>query len=239
MQNLLNLQNFLFRKSSAISAVFSPSDISGIRLWLKSESLDAISNDATIATWTDSSGGGFDASQSTESSKPIKQTVSGKSVCRFVSTDRLFSTTMTAIGTSEFHTFIVLKRNGGSGDRTIFSLGNGAGANGLHNVDPGNNYYFNPAGSGGFADGASVDATTEIMEVRKSSGTVYVKKYGGSESSSALTVNTDAGFVLGSYNEAGAQPFAGDVFEVIVYPSNLSAGNLSSVESYLATKYGL
>lgn len=39
----------------------SPSDLSGLELWLKANSLTSLSNDAEIATWSDSSGNGRDA----------------------------------------------------------------------------------------------------------------------------------------------------------------------------------
>ncbi len=65
-----------------------PSDISNLRLWLKADSL-SLSNNDPVATWTDSSGQGFNASQGTSGNRPLYKTsiIQGLPVVRFDGTD--------------------------------------------------------------------------------------------------------------------------------------------------------
>jgi len=49
---------------------FSPSDISSLHLWYKSDSISGLSHNDTVSTWADSSSNGFDATQATTSLKP-------------------------------------------------------------------------------------------------------------------------------------------------------------------------
>lgn len=216
---------------------FSPSDISGLLLWLKSESLDVLSDTDPISTWVDSSGGGFDATQSL-TKRPTKQTVGGVSIARFDGVnDSLINATMTAIGTGDFHLFVVAYALTGS--VTVFTVGNGAGSNPLVSRVA-NNLYVNPLGSGtNVTDGAWALDTWKLIEVKEASGTVGAKFYGGSETTGALTTSTNAGYVIGDYSNTESQMFKGDIAEVILYNSIISGDNLTNIESYLATKYGL
>lgn len=54
---------------NASGASWDPSELTNLELWLKPESLPAVSS--TVATWTDSSGNGRDFTQGTEASKPV------------------------------------------------------------------------------------------------------------------------------------------------------------------------
>src|SRR4051812_19518760 len=55
------------------SSAFAPTDISGLKLWLKADSLSLNDGDA-VTTWTDSSGNSNTASQGTAANKPTYKT---------------------------------------------------------------------------------------------------------------------------------------------------------------------
>ncbi len=66
-----------------------PSDITGLRIWLKADAITGLVNNDPVATWTDSSGNGFNVTQATGSKKPLYKTsiLNGLPVVRFDGTD--------------------------------------------------------------------------------------------------------------------------------------------------------
>lgn len=234
------------RNNEPVSQAFSPLSIAGLLVWLKADSISGNDGDA-IATWSDSSGNGFDATQVTGTKQPLLKKgvngINGKNVLRFDgSNDAMGNSTKTALGTGDYHIFFLVKRNGGLSWRTAFASGNSAGSNTMISAqDAVDNIYVNPFGSGtNVTDGAFTDATAILIEVKEVSGTVSVKKYGGSETSGALVTSPDAGYVIGDYDPAvTSQPFPGDIAELVIYPSVISGQNLTDLEAYFATKYGI
>lgn len=220
---------------------FAPTDISGCVLWLDASQITGLSDGDSMATWEDLSASGEDAAQGTGGLQPTYKTgiINGLPVARFASS-RLENTTLTTLGSGDYHLFVVLKRNGGSSYRTFFSVGYGVAFTPIHSVNPSHNYYTNPIGSGGnVTDGANADATVEIFEARKVSNVTYTKKYGGSESSGTLGDTCTAGFIVGDYWPSGGQPFPGDIGEVILYSDAKTGTDLSDIETYLVDKWGL
>ena len=78
-------------------AAFSPTDISGLQLWLKADSLSLNDNDA-VGSWTDSSGNGNTANQGTAANKPTFKSsiINGKPVVRFDGTSDFLTVTRNA-----------------------------------------------------------------------------------------------------------------------------------------------
>lgn len=221
---------------------FVPTDLANLRLWLKADAITGLSNNDPIDTWADSSGNGYDAT-STSTKRPlyITNVVNSLPVVRFDgSNDVMSNSGMTGVGTGDFHVFIVHRRNGGAATyRTIMSLGSG-GSSPLLSVGPAHTYYVNPLGSGtNVTDGANVDATWEVYEIKRSSGTFYVKKMGGSETSGALTSTGATGYILSGYTTDPFQPYPGDVAEIVVYTDVKSGADLTDIETYFTDKYAL
>src|ERR1051325_4711729 len=68
---------------------FSPSDISGLKIWLKADAGAGSSDGDAVGTWTDQSGTSHDFTQATSSKKPTYKTNIQNSlpVVRFDGTD--------------------------------------------------------------------------------------------------------------------------------------------------------
>lgn len=227
--------------SFLITSPFVPTDLANLRLWLEADQITGLADNDPVDTWNDESGNGYDATI-TLTKRPlyIASAVNSLPAVRFDgSNDTMGNSTMTGVGTGDFHLFIVQKRNAGSDFRTIMSVGSG-GSSPLVSVEPSHNYYVNPLGSGsGVTDGANPNATWELLEVKRSSGTFYIKKYGGSESSGALTSTGATGYVLSGYTTDPFQAWPGDMAAVVLYTDVKSGADLTDIETYLVDKYAL
>src|SRR5215831_12515117 len=53
---------------------FSPASVTGLKLWVRAESLVSLANNAPVATWKDESGSGNDLVQASASKRPLYQT---------------------------------------------------------------------------------------------------------------------------------------------------------------------
>lgn len=201
---------------------FSPSDIAGLDVWLKADSL-ALSDGDPVATWTDSSGNGNNATQGTSGNRPTLQTneLNALPVVRFDGSDDFLVTSYTPPGT---HTlFVVYVRTSGS------FVGNTTGDGPLfRNI----NYWTN-------VNNSSITLTTSIGSgpnfLAASAGSVHlhgvdITSFGTNNSASGSAISVGVS-LDGSYN--------GDIAELVYYNSVLGTTDRQSVESYLAAKYGL
>lgn len=89
-----------------------------LQAWLKADAITGLSDGDPVGTWSDSSGNGNDATQSTSSFKPTYKTgiYSGSTLptVRFDGTDDLldWGTFMQSFGNSEWTAFVVVKQTG-------------------------------------------------------------------------------------------------------------------------------
>ena len=115
---ILNRRGFF---GGTTAAPFSPSDISGLQLWLDATTglFDATSGGSAVTTdgsavarWEDQSGNGNHATQGTSNNRPILKTSiqNSKNVVRFDgSNDRLTCGDVLDLGTNDISIFIVCK----------------------------------------------------------------------------------------------------------------------------------
>lgn len=230
---------------------FSPADIAGLVLWLKADAITGLVNGDPIATWADSSGNGYDATQATTAHKPSYRTsvINGLPVARFDGVDdRLENTTNSLVA--------------GGAARTVFVVGDGpaAGVTGtlftfrrttkIHTLQ----LYTDGGTSSIYSDGVAVNETISDAESAKfRSPFVASFRYTGSSTVAlwlngvAITVSGGdvvaedgaAGYTVGYREDAISQGWKEDIAEVIVYDSALSAGDRQLVQTYLGAKYGV
>ncbi len=194
---------------------FSPSDISGLIIWNKADSL-ALTNGAAVSSWTDSSSNANHATQATAANKPtfITNQINGKPIVRFDGTDFLTTTVLIA-STAAVSVYIVVKNSSTSPGNYLLSMGTDLNAIISEFVAGKWEYYSSPRTVIG-------NTSTTVFQIIKTT-----------VGSSVL-----GGWVVGAWS-SGSSPFIGDVAEIIVYNSVLSGANDTSVTSYLQSKYGL
>jgi hypothetical protein len=243
------------------AAVVATPPISGYAAWMDATqpSKFTYSSSNIISQWTDASGNAYNATQSTVANQPtlVASAINGKPAVRFDGVNDVFSWNL---GTLTNHTiFVVLRFPSAITTSTpaqfiittdatghyngIISFGATTGTVSNERITWVTN--FNP--SGVYYSAADLSAASHQLNFKFStsgyaSGIRYDK--------SALTLNNVfSGFssadypqsytYLGDYGVGGGAAFYGDIGEILLYTSALSAGDITSTEDYLATKWGL
>ncbi len=223
-------------------AATSASDFSntfgtGLKTWLKADSLAGIANSGSVATLIDSSGNNNNAIQATSTRQPayIQNILNGKPVLRFTAAN---SQTMTVSTNFPAPTTVIYvsKLNGGTNGRMLSGLSN----NWLLGYHGGlrQRAYF-----AGWLDQA-------VSAAVNTSPYIYTGTIGGSGVNSTFYENgtnlvSNQGGVTGpnglsfSGYIATSEFSDGDISEILVYDNVLSDMNRLGVERYLASKYGI
>lgn len=218
-----------------VNSAFSPTQIAGLQLWLDA-SVIAGSNNDPVMTWLDQSGQGHNASQSNPAFQPVLKTniVNSKPVVRFDAASTQFLE-ITYAQPRPQSLFMVYQTDPANIGRTTAGTTT-AGAE---------NWLFGSHSSGvrwWFANGAVGAASGSFSTFYCLSGigtaldsTLY--------SNGVQLANSAAigvwGAVLNLGGAGGAENFTGDIAELIIYDTALSAADQQRVEAYLMSKYGL
>jgi hypothetical protein len=235
-----------------VFAVQSPLEISGCKAWFRAESETGLNDGDALGTWTDQSGAGNNAVQSTADNKPLYKAgvLNGKAVVRFDgSNDKLKSASAVISATAARSLFAVYRifDLSGSNPRTIAGEGDTASAS---------KFFFlqdrgDVAGAGPYFAGYNDDLASgypvnfpvwKIASVSWAGSSGAVKLYRDTvlvnQGNKTLNVSSD-GFRVG-YNPSGGggEYMYGDIAEVIYYDSQLSAADHLSVVRYLRKQYG-
>lgn len=211
---------------------FSPEQISGLTLWLKADAITGLADGAALTTWEDSSGEDNDAAQATADNKPTYKTniLNGLPVVRFDGTADFLQTP--DLGLSQPGTVLIVASRTAAAERHMLD---GTSTRWLMGGTATNWIMF--AGS-----------VLDTGDAQDTDAHVHTCIFNGASSKYRLD-----GTEIGS-GDAGAQGLAmtligcgnsqtafhpGDIAEVLIYDSALSAGNLALVEAYLSAKYAL
>lgn len=224
------------------SAAFAPTDIAGLQLWLKADSL-SLSDTDPVGTWADSSGQGNDATQATAAKKPIYKAniQNGKPVVRFDGVDDVMAGALTISGTS-ISIFAVAARNTSADYIRIFSNENNA----YFGAEGGNfaSFYGNGAAWGVTTNhgvDAALAATTFYVLTSINDGANDNPFVNGADV--GARANTMAAFAdgydIGAQVGGVGQFWDRDIAELIVYNAALNATQRGQVHTYLGTKYNI
>lgn len=222
---------------------FSPTDIAGLKVWLKSDAIVGLNNGDSVTTWSDSSGIGNDVTEATN--KPVYHTggLNSKPYVQFDGTnDRLKNASATGLptGTNGRTVFVVAQPTSLAAYQPMVAYG----ASGTNQVWCLAFHGTSAVLSWGYSNDDSIATTladnTGYYFVHQYTGSnIVVRQNGAQLTSYADSIGTSgAGLYIGTYtNELYFTPMK--LYEVLIYNSSLSGGNISSVESYLASKYAL
>lgn len=221
-----------------------PSDIAGLKLWLKADAITGLSDGNAVTTWSDSSGQGNDATQAVAGSKPLYKTniINGNPVVRFDGTDdslNLGDVAAFDFGTNNFSIFMVGKNTTNLPGFFAKDTDTGDG-NGL--------YIQRQADKFSYWNGSAYITITMDSEyhlfgiVRSGTGAnqLELRLDGGSATTGtdARTLSNASNATIGAFSNL-MFPLNGDIAEVIIYDSALSAADRQRIEWYLAQKYAI
>lgn len=231
-------------------AAFSPSDLAGLGVWLRSDlGLFQESTFATAVTtdtnpvggWQDQSGNARHVLQATAGQRPTWKTniINGLPVVRFDGVDDYLAGMSYALG-SAATLFLVASKTAGTQDYLLSGTGSGSSSAIVSGYATVAYEWFNQVG-------ASTDRYTfagtssglNILAIRQTNG-VSLTGYFNSATTVFSVVPVAS---LGNFNRLGTSTganYAGaDVAELIVYGRSLSDANLGSVMTYLKNRYAL
>lgn len=231
--------------------VFSPTDISGLQLWLDADDASTITlNGSNVSQWNDKSGNARNFDQGTAANQPARtlSAQNGKTALTFATNDFLKNTALNW-GASNSTLFLVMKEDDTEqGFQNVFTTGTGATGQWSYGINANfvNNRYsifdigeahtaFNFSPTGTNAD--VVCFTT--AGVSSGSVTANLFRNGTADTGNPKTQTTTtsaAGAQLGA-NSTGAEAYRGTICEVILYDSQLSTTDRNKVEDYLKTKW--
>jgi len=123
----------LIATSSVVNITVSLPSASALKLWLKADAITGISSGNPVATWSDSSGAGNNATQTTGANQPlyISNVLGGLPVVRFDGVNDVFNLPNLLNGATQAEAYVVLKsqdapaasrglwRMGGSGSGSV------------------------------------------------------------------------------------------------------------------------
>jgi hypothetical protein len=224
-----------------LATVFTPSSIGGLTAWLKADAGTSTTTDGVgIATWSDQSGSANDATQATGAAQPLYKTAiqNGLPIVRFDKVQSRFfgMPTLAALTAGTVFIVVATATDPGSGDNT-----------GLWKLGTSGDMFF-PFTDGIVYDdcGSTVRKTTvnptpaltafHVYEVSSAAG-AWTNWLDGAQLFTTAT-NTVAFSATPTLGKTAAQFFSGDIGELLIYNSALSAGNRQSVEAYLKAKWG-
>jgi cysteine-rich repeat protein len=213
------------------NAINSPADISGLALWLKADAITGLSDGASVASWTDSSGNGRNAVQTI--GQPVYKTniLNGKPVVRFNPSQQLAVSNNFAAPVSVIY---VGHLTGGANQRLFGGVNNNwlLGFWGGHmRVAHFGSWVSDPNGPA-----ADTDWYTYTALISGSNSKVYENGTLFADSSTGQGPN---GITLNGYNSdgVGGETSDGEIAEVIVYNRVITDAERQDVEAYLNNKY--
>lgn len=207
---------------------FSPEDISGLKVWLKIDSLSALNDGDPVSTWTDSSGNGNDFTYNAgiPSSRPLYRETGGPNshpAAEFDGTNDVLKKLAFPV-ISQPDTIII-----------VFDVGRPLDAESANRQLVAGGLIYAGAvldsGNGGAVDTFIVQSAI----FNGVSSKIYrdgVETASGNAGTLSLSDTVELGSDGTSYN-------AGKLCELLIYDSGLSANDRGNVEAYLVSKYGI
>jgi hypothetical protein len=198
-----------------------------------------------VSEWDDISGKGNNATQSTGANQPIyiAGAMNNMPVIRFNgSSSKLTLPTSTALGiqSNPYEMFIVAKSNssnvqflisGNANEQFEYHLNGDAGARFI----PISSTFIDEGTTGSYTDG---NAHVFSARANSSGGAVRIDGIEGGTSLANILSSNSGALQLGVRSD-GTYYFNGDIAEVILYNTVLSETDRSTVEHYLADRYGI
>lgn len=248
------LPALMSKKRAATAAAFVPTDIAGSLLWLDASDITTLwqdsgrtsqvsANGQSVGAWDDKSGNARHMTNGTAAEQPTYQTgiFGSLAAVSFDNGDRLLHTL--AATTKPFSMFAVIKRNADTQEDAIF--GSSASAGLEWRVDStAHHQTILSDGTASIASGTGTILTTEkkILGVTYSGVGVYAfRMNGASDGTGTNDVALTSGQIRLGFSTGGGgnEFFSGHIAEFLFYDSVVSAGNITSIESYLNSKWAV
>jgi len=212
---------------------FSPRAIPGLVFYVDASYITGLNDGDSVTTWSDLSGNGYDATQATAAKKPIYKVniVNGKPIVRYDGNDDEVEASFSTLA-QPLTIGVVFIRGATGAERRIIDAGSG-------NVCAINITSTGILqGNAGTALNIPTLAAGNHIVIFQANGTSSIGRYDGSQVTGNAGTNSLAGITIGA-SRLGVSYFNGDVAAVVVYNSAISAANISRLERYWSSHYGI
>lgn len=226
----------IFFAQNQVSSAFSPSDISGLTLWLVADNIAGSDGDP-VSTWTASAGP--NATQGSSANRPTLQVaeINGHNAVQFDGVNDYLTGTVLAVN-SPNTLFVVYKHSSIGSDQVIFQNGSGNGW-GIYDDISNVRQWFSRTITAYSAGSATTSWENRCHTLDSGNLNGYIN--GSSvQSVSGITtpVSPTTSYVLGTLDSGGIGLFfAGFIAEVIVYDHAVTSGERAQLDTYLDNKY--
>lgn len=227
-------------QSGGGAAAWNPASIAGLQLWLDASQITGLNDGDAVATWTDASGNGWHATQSTASARPTFQTgeINGKPVVRFDGVDDSILNATFAVS-QPCTWFVVVKTTGGHGVNRFILDAVGAATDRQCLIYFPSTTKWNLYANLFFEESGTTGATFKSIQAVFNGASSQIVVGGTTTTGNPGSSNLANGYRIGNAYGGTAFHFGGDIAEMGCYNSVLSGANLSALQSYLNAKYGL
>lgn len=226
-------------------AAFTPTDMTNLKLWLDADDSSTITESGgSVSLWEDKSGDSRNASRSVSARQPKTgvRTIGGKNVITFDGTDDNMELLNPLSNVTAWTSFIILNTSASNASSAILGYSGGSTNHGTLKTEQWNNtgkLGYTRRNVADYASSINTPSGDAMFTTYTTSSSNLVFSSGGSSD----TVNVGATRMdlelLGATTPAGSDPYVGDIGEVLFYERQLTAEEISTVESYLAAKWGL
>ena len=253
--------------SSGAAAPFTPASIANLKAWYDaSDTATITASGSAVTQWNDKSGNAYNVTQGTAGQRPVTgtRTQNGLNMIDFQSNDVLLAATAanwTFMNNATGATvFVAAFYDTDNIERWIYSTSGGTTANvgGSAYVAANDNLAGDiTRGVGGTAAastnsmGVLTDNTAKYFSLKvdganaTAANRLLARINGGAEAGGNVqtsAISTSDPFqplYIGAYDTAGSNGFNGGICEIIIYSGILSSGDITLVNSYLATKWAI
>ena len=235
------------RRSRRLSSVPSivPTDVAGLKLWVRVESLAGLTNNATVASWPDESGNNQSLVQATAANRPLYKTnVNGAPAVYFDGVNDVLASVGTVLNSNQHTIFLVAQPSATESNDVV---GSGNVTNGdilLMLAYAGHLRGTNWRGvaNANLIDGATfvLVGVTGLFEQEVTASNIILRVNGVEDANRAMTgavANVSKPIYLGSRNNAWF--FSGYVRALLVYEGNPSPAEKTAIRNYLISTYGI
>lgn len=225
-------------------ALWTPANLgSELKAWFRADAITGLNDGDAVATWSDSSGNGFSATQGTAGLRPVFKTniLNGLPAVRFTrSSAHRLSTSLSASQQPESIAAVVIPAS----DHTGHILGsNGNGGRGLRRRDTNDDAQYVKFFTVDIADSTDTIpvGSATILAATLGASTYLFSINGGTANTGSHGQTLTAGRTshIGCSTGSGTEAWDGDIPEIIVTHTDLSTANRQLLDGYLAWKYAI
>ena len=216
----------------------SPFAISGLKFWLKSDSIPIVADGTFINSWPESSGNGFDMSAPTSAARPTYKTNFGFPTVHF--TTNQFMKGAVDIGVSPPDTVIAVARQNDTATYGLFFTGTGSTRQQLTTtISTGVMAAY--AGSFTAQDGVNHTGAFHIFCFSLAASQASNGYLDGAQVWTSQNIGPNSTSVpqIGGLDWSGPTWSNCDIAEILIYTHQLTSQELNIVNSYLGRKYGI